>query len=80
MSAAMIVRACLSLVILVMLAAAGAALIFVPIPEPNRDILITVIGALLGTGLGSVTGYWLGSSQSSASKDHTIRSLSKEGE
>lgn len=76
----MIVRAVLSLLILAMLAAAGAALIFVPIPDANRDIIITVIGALIGTGFGSVTGYWLGSSQSSAAKDHTIRSLTTDGE
>ena len=80
MSAAMIVRAALSFVILTMLALMGGALVFVEIPAENRDLFNTFLGAILGVGLGNVIQYWLGSSQSSAGKDHTIQALTKEGE
>lgn len=80
MSAAMAIRAALSALILVLLALAMAALVFVEIPEGNRDQFNMALGGLIGTGFGAVTGYWLGSSQSSAAKDRTIQSLTKEGE
>lgn len=77
----MIVRAGLSFVILTMLALAGAALVFVEVPEQNRDLFNTFLGALLGVGLGNVVQYWLGSSQSSAGKDRAIQAvLTKEGD
>ena len=80
MSAAMAVRAALSALILLLLLLAMAALVFVEIPEANRDLFNTFLGAVLSVGLGNVVSYWLGSSQSSAGKDQTIRSLTKEGD
>lgn len=77
----MMVRAVISFLIIALLAASQAVLAFVEIPESNRDLFNTFLGALLSVGLGSVVSYWLGSSQSSAGKDRTIQAaLNKEGE
>lgn len=76
----MIVRAAISFMVLALLALAGAALVFVPIPADNRDAFTMLLGALTGTGFGGVLGYWVGSSQSSAGKDHTIAALTDKGE
>jgi hypothetical protein len=50
-------------------------LFFVTIPTPNKDVLNTVIGVLVGTGFGSVVGYYFGTSSSSKAKDETISTL-----
>lgn len=52
-------------------------LFFKTIPADNKDVLNTVIGVVVGTGFGSVIGWFFGSSQSSKDKDDTINSLSK---
>ena len=75
----MAVRAALSALIVVMMVLAMAALVFVDIPTANRDLFNTALGVVSGA-LAGVVSYWLGSSQSSAGKDHTIRSLTKEGD
>lgn len=53
-------------------------LFFVTIPAPNKDVLNTIIGFLVGTGAGSVVGFYFGSSASSKAKDETISTLTKE--
>jgi hypothetical protein len=41
------------------------------VPEPNKDLLNLVVGALIGS-FASVVGYFFGSSAGSAAKDDTI--------
>lgn len=36
---------------------------------------MTIVGVVVGTGFGSAVGYYLGSSQSSAEKDATLKKL-----
>ena len=44
------------------------------VPEPNKDLLNLVVGALIGS-FASVVGYFFGSSAGSAKKDETISSI-----
>lgn len=78
MTGTTIIRAAVSLIVLSMLCAAMWLLAYVPIPEGNRDQFNMLLGALTGVGLGTVLGFWLGSSQSSASKDAAISDLARE--
>lgn len=48
--------------------------LFVPTPAALRDILLVLIGALVGS-FKDVTAYFFGSSAGSAAKDATIREL-----
>jgi lipopolysaccharide export LptBFGC system permease protein LptF len=77
MNVTTIIRASISLIVLAMLCGAMGLLAFVPIPEGNRDQFNMLLGALTGVGLGTVLGFWLGSSQASANKDTTIQELSR---
>lgn len=52
------------------------ALFFIPIPDPNRDQIIFMLGQLSGF-TGSAIAFWLGTTRSSQTKDATIQSLSK---
>jgi drug/metabolite transporter (DMT)-like permease len=47
-------------------------LIFIAIPETNKDILNLTIGALLGS-FATVVQYWFGSSKGSADKTDLMR-------
>jgi hypothetical protein len=44
------------------------------VPEPNKDLLNLVVGALIGS-FASVVGYFFGSSAGSAQKDETISTI-----
>lgn len=77
MNSTTIIRAVISFLVLGMLGAAMWLLAFVAIPEGNKDQFNMLLGALTGVGLGTVLGFWLGSSQASANKDATIAELSK---
>jgi hypothetical protein len=44
------------------------------IPEPNKDLLNLVVGALIGS-FATVVGYFFGSSSGSAKKDETISTM-----
>lgn len=48
-----------------------AILIFIPIPPTNNELLYLAIGSYL-TFVGSVVGYFFGSSKSSSDKDKVI--------
>ena len=52
------------------------ALFFIPIPDPNRDQIIFMLGQLSGF-TGSAIAFWLGTTRSSQTKDATISNLSK---
>lgn len=52
------------------------ALFFIPIPDPNRDQIIFMLGQLSGFS-GSAIAFWLGTTRSSQAKDATIQSLAK---
>lgn len=54
-----------------------AAVLFVPVPEGNRDMLNILIGAVGGT-VTTIVGYHFGSSSGSAAKDATIHEMSKD--
>lgn len=47
------------------------ALLFVPIPDANRDILVQSFGTVLGF-WGASLAYWVGTTRSSAEKTRTI--------
>jgi hypothetical protein len=63
--------------ILIMVLVIVLLLFFITIPAANKDVLNTVIGAIVGSGFGSVVGFYYGSSQSSKTKDDTITNLTK---
>lgn len=44
------------------------------VPEPNKDLLNLVVGALIGS-FATVVGYFFGSSSGSAKKDETIATI-----
>lgn len=46
-------------------------LIFVPIPEPNQDLLTLTAGALIGSVV-TVVGFYFGSSKGSADKNDML--------
>ena len=50
------------------------ALVYIPIPESNKDLLNLVVGALIGS-FATIVGYFFGSSSSSAKKDETISNI-----
>lgn len=56
------------------LACVTAALIFLRVPDGNEQALLLLIGAL-SANVGSVVGYFFGSSSSSRAKDDTISAL-----
>jgi drug/metabolite transporter (DMT)-like permease len=49
-------------------------LVATQVPEPNKDLLNLVVGALIGS-FATVVGYFYGSSSSSAKKDETISTM-----
>jgi hypothetical protein len=51
-----------------------AAVLFVPVPSDNRDMLNILIGAV-GNTVTAIVGYHFGSPSGSASKDRVIASL-----
>jgi len=50
------------------------ALIYVPIPEGNRDSLTILIGIVSG-GVGTIVGYYFGSSKGSQKKSDLIEKM-----
>ena len=69
------VGAALASVALIGLLTSIAALMFVKVPPENRDLLNVALMALIGNA-GTAFGYFFGSSQSSQTKDTTIKNLS----
>jgi hypothetical protein len=69
-------RVAISLIAIFMYGAYVAALILIPIPTDVRDVVNSAGGVLAG-GFGLAIGYWIGSSSGSASKDATIKSMTK---
>jgi heme O synthase-like polyprenyltransferase len=49
-------------------------LAYVTIPTGNKDMMLMVVGGLIGS-FATVVGYYYGSSSSSAKKDETIDSI-----
>lgn len=45
-----------------------AALLFVPVPDANKDLINIITGALLSTCIAQIYNYYFGSSKSSADK------------
>jgi hypothetical protein len=66
----------LSVGILTLFAAFGAALFFVEPPSSNRDMVNIFLGALFGFAGAAVT-YWLGSSRGSADRSATIDQIAQ---
>lgn len=54
-----------------------AAVLFVPVPADNRDMLNILIGAVGGT-VTTIVGYHFGSSSGSAGKDRVIADLTSQ--
>ena len=75
----MMIRAAVTFAVVVLTGLVFFALFFAPLPTENRDTVFMMAGGVMAA-FGLAIGYWLGSSQSSAGKDHTIQALTKEGE
>jgi hypothetical protein len=52
------------------------ALIYIPIPKENRDSLSILLGIISG-GVGSLVGYYFGSSKGSAKKNDIIEKITE---
>jgi hypothetical protein len=55
-----------------------AAVLFIPVPDANKDMLNILIGAVGGT-VTTIVGYHFGSSSGSAGKDRVIDKLTDGG-
>ena len=53
------------------------ALIYIPIPKDNQDSLILLIGIISG-GIGSLVGYYFGSSKGSQKKSDLIEKITEQ--
>ncbi len=56
-----------------------AALFWLTVPEPNKDMINFMLGQLSGA-LGVALAFYYGTTQASATKDSTINNLSRDGE
>jgi len=65
----------LATVVIVLIFTIIGVLIFIEIPEKNKEILYPIAGGLLPTGT-IILGYYFGSSFNSSKKDDTITTLS----
>jgi hypothetical protein len=61
----------------IMTAAALSCLVYVPIPDNNRDLAINYGGQIIGL-FGTAVAYWIGTSRSSANKDAALLAQSKQ--
>ena len=55
-----------------------AAVLFIPVPDANKDMLNILIGAV-GSAVTTIVGYHFGSSSGSAGKDRVIDKLTDGG-
>lgn len=67
------IRAAFGLLVLLMLAALIAALVYIPIPGPNENTLVQLVGTM-STLAGLVVGYYFGSSDGSRRKTEMLGS------
>lgn len=72
------VRVVVGLLVLLMLAALIAALIYVPIPASNENTLVQLVGTM-STLAGLVVGYYFGSSDGSRRKTEILGNHSDDG-
>lgn len=68
-------RAALAVVMVILLALVVGFLVFVPIPEPNRDVLVTLVSVGVVAPIKDIYGYFFGSSAGSVAKDATIATM-----
>lgn len=68
--------AAITIVLGMMAMAIMYALVYMPIPDTNRDLAINYGGQILGLLTAAVT-YWIGTSRSSANKDQALAEKSK---
>lgn len=66
-----VARVVVGLLVLLMLAALIAALVYIPIPGPNENTLVQLVGTL-STLAGLVVGYYFGSSDGSRRKTEML--------
>lgn len=69
-----ILQYCFGALILILYFGVITLLFLKPIPEPNRDVLIAIAGALTGLVI-TIGNYYWGSSAGSAAKDKTITEM-----
>lgn len=48
-------------------------LLYVAIPEPNRDLITTAAGIFLGSGWTQILNWWFGSSKGSSDKNDLLK-------
>ena len=63
--------AVLTIALVLMVGAVTTGMVFVSVPETNKDVLYLIVGQLLGTFVAAVT-FWIGSSRSSADKNKLL--------
>lgn len=64
----------LTCILSIMVSAMVAALIWISIPESNREVIYLIVGQLIGA-FSTAISYWLGSSKSSSSKNEQIAGM-----
>lgn len=67
----------LTFILAVMVSAIIAALVWIAIPESNREVIYLIVGQLIGA-FSTAVAYWLGSSRGSAVKDGQIAVLRRQ--
>lgn len=68
--------AILTVLLFLSVSAIAIALVYVPVPESNKDVVYMLVGQLVTAYLAGVY-YWLGTSRSSAVKDSVIMGVRK---
>jgi hypothetical protein len=70
-------RGYLAIAMIGLLGASIAALVFLPIPQTNHDIIVALVSVGVVASVKDIVGYYFGSSASSVQKDATIATMAK---
>lgn len=68
-------RAYLAAAMIVLLGLSLAGLLFLPIPQENRDIIVALVSVGVVASVKDIVGFYFGSSASSTQKDATIATM-----
>ena len=68
-------RAKLAAAMVILLGLSLAGLLFLPIPDSNRDIIVALVSVGVVASVKDIVGYYFGSSASSSQKDATIATM-----
>lgn len=68
-------RFIITVLIIVLMALTIAGLMYLPVPDKNRDIIIACISVGIVASVKDIVGWWFGSAAGSAQKDATIAKM-----